>query len=79
MHPQQPWLMRLNAEELQRDIERQMRMRQARQAGDRNQRGIVSQLRRSIGSALIAAGDRIQPDMSLPREHDGGIEVELAR
>jgi hypothetical protein len=79
MHPQQPWMMRINAENMQRDVEHHMRLRQARASARGNQGGLVSSLRRSIGLALIAAGDRIQPAARPAREYDPGLELELAR
>ena len=79
MHPQQPWMMSLHAEQIQRDIEQHMRLQQARATAQGHQRGLVAGLRRSIGLALIAAGDRIQPPARPAREYDPGAELELAR
>lgn len=79
MHPQQPWMMNINAENMRRDVEQQMRLQQARAAANGNQRGLVASMRRSIGQALIAVGDRIQPSAKPAREYDAGIELELAR
>ena len=79
MHPQQPWMMQINAENMQRDVEHHMRLRQARASAHGNRGGLVSGLRRSIGLVLIAAGDRIQPAAQAPREYDPGLELELAR
>ena len=79
MHPQQPWMMSIHAEQVQRDVEKHMRLQQARAAAQGHQRGLVSSLRRSIGLALIAAGDRIQPAARPAREYDPGVELELAR
>ena len=79
MHPQNPWLMRVNAEELQRDVERNMRLKQARRSANLDSNGVVVRLRRSVGLALIAVGDKIQPKARPAREHDAGLELELAR
>lgn len=79
MHPQQPWMMQVNAENMQRDVEHHMRLRQARAAARGNQRGPVSGLRRQLGLALIALGGRIQPAACPAREYDPGMELELAR
>ena len=79
MHPQQPWMMQINAENMQRDVEHHMRLRQARAAAHGNQNGLVSSLRRAIGLALIALGDRVQPPVRPAREYDPGVELELAR
>ncbi len=79
MHPQQPWMMRINAEQLQRDVEQNMRLQQARAAARPNRHGPVSSLRRSLGLALIAIGGWIQPVERPVRECDPGVELELAR
>ncbi len=79
MHPQNPWLMRVNAEEMQRDVERSMRLKQARNSARRDSIGFVGGARRVIGLALIAAGDKIQPAARPGREYDNGAELELAR
>ncbi|MEZ4506464.1 MAG: hypothetical protein R2848_11650 [Thermomicrobiales bacterium] len=79
MHPQHPWMMRLNAEEMQRDVERQMRIKQARSSAQRHSFGVVGSLRRALGLALIAAGGKIQPAPRPSRQYEAGMEVELAR
>lgn len=79
MHPQHPWMMRVNAEEVQREIERNMRLRQARAAARRERQGLVSAVRHSMGQALIAMGSRIQPPVRSARESESGLELELAR
>ena len=79
MHPQQPWLMRLNAEQLQRDVEQNMRIRQAREAARQQRPGRISNLRHFCGAALIAIGAWIQPVERPAREHESTIEFELAR
>lgn len=79
MHPQHPWMMRVNAEEMQRDVERNLRLKQARNSANRHSIGFIGNVRRSIGLALIAAGDRVQPDVRPMREYDSGVEIELAR
>jgi hypothetical protein len=72
-------MMRVNAEEVQRDVERNMRLRQARASARGRQHGMFAELRRSIGQALIVAGDRIQPSSRPERAYDPGVELELAR
>jgi hypothetical protein len=79
MHPQHPWILRVNAEEMQRDVERQMRLKQARASAKCGQHGMIAGLRHSIGQALIVAGDRIQPSGRPARDYDPGVELELAR
>jgi hypothetical protein len=79
MHPQHPWMMRVNAEEIQREVERSMRLQQARASASVHQLGLFGGLRRSIGQALIVAGDRIQPSARPVRDYDPGVELELAR
>jgi hypothetical protein len=79
MHPQHPWMMRLNAEELQRDVERSMRLKQARKLAKPDSYGVIGGIRRVVGLALIAAGDRIQPEQRPAREYDPALELELAR
>jgi hypothetical protein len=79
MHPQHPWMMRVNAEEMQRDVERSMRLQQARSSANRSSFGVFGGMRRAIGLALIAAGGRIQPEPRPSREYDPGLELELAR
>ncbi len=79
MHPQHPWMMRINAEEMQRDVERHMRLKQARISAQRPSLGLIGGVRRSIGLALIAVGDKIQPAPSPERVYDPGLEIELAR
>lgn len=79
MHPQNPWLMRVNAEEIQRDVERNMRLKYARQSAQRSSFGPFGGVRRAIGLALIAAGGKIQPEPRPARAHDSGLELELAR
>ena len=56
MHPQHPWMMRVNAEEIQRDVERHLRLKQARETARGHRYGMVAGMRRSVGQALIAAG-----------------------
>jgi hypothetical protein len=73
-------MMRVNANEIQRDVERHMRLKQARASANRGQQhGALAGLRRSIGQALIVAGDRIQPSVRPERAYDPGVELELAR
>ena len=79
MHPQHPWMMRVNAEEMQRDVERHMRLKQARNSAQRPSPVSFGGVRRSIGLALIAAGGKIQPEPRPAREYDPGMELELAR
>jgi hypothetical protein len=79
MHPQHPWLMRVNAEEMQRDVERNLRLKQARNSARRSSFGPFGGVRRAIGLALIAAGGKIQPEPRPAREYDPGLELELAR
>jgi len=79
MHPQHPWLMHVNAEELQRDVERNMRLKQARKSSQHASSGSFGGVRRAIGLALIAAGGKIQPEPRPARECDPGMELELAR
>lgn len=79
MHPQHPWMMRVNAEEMQRDVERHLRLKQARKSAQRSSFGFLGGMRRSIGLALISAGGKIQPKPRLERAHDPGLELELAR
>ena len=79
MHPQHPWMMRVNAQEMQRDIEHQMRLKQARNAAKRSSFGHFGGVRRSIGLALIAAGGKIHPEPRPERAYDPGLELELAR
>ena len=79
MHPQHPWLMHVNAEEMQRDVERNMRLKQARQSARHASSGSFGGVRRVIGLALIAAGSKIQPESRPAREYDPGMELELAR
>lgn len=79
MHPQHPWMMRVNAEEMQRDVERHIRLKQARNSAQRPPYGFLGGMRRSIGLALIAVGGRIQPAPRPERAHDPGLELELAR
>ncbi len=79
MHPQHPWMMRVNAEEMQRDVERHMRLKQARNAAQRPSFGLIGSMRRSIGLALIAAGGKIQPEPRPERAYDPSLELELAR
>lgn len=79
MHPQHPWMMRVNAEEMQRDVERNLRLKQARNSANRQSIGLVGGARRAIGLALIAAGGKIQPEPCPAREYDPGLELELAR
>ncbi|TXG79195.1 MAG: hypothetical protein E6R14_11520 [Thermomicrobiales bacterium] len=79
MHPQHPWMMHVNAEEMQRDVERQLRLREARNAARRHSFGFLGGARRSLGLALIAAGSRIQPEPRASRDHDPSLELELAR
>lgn len=79
MHPQQPWMMQINAENMQRDVERHMRLKQARASARGDKDGLVSGLRRQLGLALIALGDRIQPAPRPAREYDPAMELELAR
>jgi hypothetical protein len=79
MHPQQPWMMQINAENMQRDVQHHMRLQQARASAHGHQPGLVSGLRRQLGLALIALGDRIQPAARPARAYDPGAELELAR
>jgi hypothetical protein len=79
MHPQHPWMMRVKAEEMQRDVERHMRLKQARSSANRSSYGFVGGVRRSIGLALIAIGGKIQPVPRPARAYDPGLELELAR
>ena len=79
MHPQHPWMMRVNAEEMQRDVEHRMRLKQARSSANRLSFGVFGGVRRSIGLALIAIGGKIQPEPRPERAHDPGLELELAR
>lgn len=79
MHPQHPSMMRVNAEMLQREIQQNMRLQQARAATRGNQLGLVSGLRRSLGSALIAVGGWIEPVEHPAGQRDAGAELELAR
>ncbi len=79
MHPQDPWMMRVNADELRREVERNMRIKQAKASAVGPRHSFVESLRRSIGLALIAVGDRIQPEPCKPLAHDPGVELELAR
>lgn len=79
MYPQNPWMMQVNAEEIQREVERGMRLKQARAAAKGSSFGRVSIVRRSIGLAMIAVGAKIQPAPRPAREQDAGIELELAR
>ena len=79
MHPQHPWMMRVNAEEMQREVERNMRLKQARVSANRDSFGAVGGVRRAIGRVLIAAGDKIQPEPRAARIHDPGLELDLAR
>ena len=79
MHPQQPWMMQVNVENMQRDVEHHMRLQQARASAGHSQHGLVAGIRRQLGLALIALGDRIQPAAQPSREYDSGMELELAR
>ncbi len=79
MHPQHPSMMRINAELLQREVQQNMRLQQARVAARGNQLGLVSSLRRSLGLALIAAGGWIKPVERAACPRDAGAELELAR
>ena len=79
MHPQQPWMLNLHAEQIQREVEQNMRLQVARAAARNGKLGLVSSLRRSLGLALVAAGDRIQPPAPPIGELDSGVELELAR
>ena len=79
MHPQQPWMLNVHVEQIQREVEQNMRLQLARAAARNGQLGLVSSLRRSLGLALIAAGDRVQPASQPDRQFDPGIELELAR
>ncbi len=76
MHPQHPSMMRINAEMLQREVRQNMRLQQARAAARGNQLGLVSSLRRSLGSALIATGDWIKPVECPVCQRDAGVELE---
>lgn len=79
MHPQHPWMMRVNAEEMQREVERNMRLRQARESAKGAHYGMMAGLRRSIAQALISVGGWIQPSARPCRAYDPGVETELAR
>ena len=79
MHPQHPWMMRINAEEMQRDVAHHMRLQQARNSARRHSFGFLGGARHAIGLALIAVGGRIQPEPRPAREYDPGMELELAR
>jgi hypothetical protein len=72
-------MMRINAEEMQRDVERHMRLKQARSSAQRPSFGLIGGVRRSIGLALIAVGDKIQPEARPSWDHDPDLELELAR
>lgn len=79
MHPQHPWMMRVNAEDKMRDVEHHMRLKQARSSSNRSSLGFLGGVRRAVGLALIAAGGKIQPAPRPAREYDAGLEIELAR
>lgn len=79
MHPQNPLMMRIDAEERQRDVERQLRLRQARAASAQERIGLIASGRRSIGHLLIGIGRWIQPASNAERAHDPGAAIELAR
>jgi hypothetical protein len=79
MHPQHPWMMRVNAEDMQRDVERNMRLKQARKSAQHASFGPFGGVRRAIGLALIAAGGKIQPEPRPAGDYDPGLELELAR
>ncbi len=79
MYPQNPWMMNVKAEEMQRDVERQMQLKQARSSANRSSHGLIGGARRAIGLAMIAVGGKIQPAPRPAREYDAGMELELAR
>lgn len=79
MHPQQPWLLNAYNEQLQREIEQNIRMQQARAVARQNRRGPVSRMRNSFGSILIAVGRWIQPAERAICEYEAGTELEIAR
>lgn len=79
MHPQPVWMMRNYAEQLQREVEQNMRMRAARDAARQNRPGRIAGLRHACGAALIAVGHRIQPAERPIGERDAAVELELAR
>jgi hypothetical protein len=72
-------MMRVNAQEMQRDMERGMRLKQARKSAQHSSFGPFGGVRRAIGNALIAAGGKIQPAPRPERAYDPGLELELAR
>lgn len=79
MHPQQPWLLNAYNEQLQREVEQNLRMQQARAVARQNQRGLISRLRGLLGSVLIDAGRWIQPAERAICEYEAGAELEIAR
>lgn len=79
MYPQQPWLIRMHAENVQREMERGLRLQQARMTAQQNHVGVISRMRRSIGQILIATGKRIAPVERTICDHTAGVEIELAR
>lgn len=79
MYPQHQLMMNVKEEEMRRDIERRMRLKQARAAARNGERGALAELRRVFGQALIAAGGRIQPSVQPASDCDASVELELAR
>lgn len=79
MYPQNPWMMDVNVEEIRREVERNLRFKEARNGVDQSRRGRIGSLRRSIGIALSSVGAKLQPTGGPVRQHRTGMDLDPTR